>query len=109
MIALWTISSKTCSRSKRRYTNNFYVPLTMTEADQIVFDNATICHICKGPLDEKKVKDHDHSTGKFRGAAHNSCNLNYQVSNKIPVIFHNLKNYDGHLIVQELGKYRTQK
>src|SRR5436190_9120067 len=80
-------------------------PCSMTEIDKIVFENATLCHICKKPLNGDSVRDHDHRTGRFRGAAHNCCNLNYKESKKIPVIFHNLKNYDGHLIVQELGKY----
>jgi len=86
--------------------NDVNIPLIMTETDQIAFDNATVCHICRKPLNNTKVvRDHDHRTGKFRGASHNECNLNYQVSNKIPVIFHNSRNYDSHLIMQELGKY----
>src|SRR5436190_5007202 len=94
--------------------NNKYLELNMTEMDEIVFTNSTVCYICKEPFNEaikkyKKVRDHDHKTGSFRGAAHSICNLQYQTSNKIPVIFHNLKNYDGHLIVQELGKYMNNR
>src|SRR5436190_1613265 len=55
------------------------------------------------------VIDHDHRTGLYRGAAHNQCNLQYRVSKKIPVVFHNLQNYDGHLIVQELEKYMAAR
>ena len=36
-----------------------------------------------------KVRDHWHYTGKFRGTAHNFCNLRYKVDKKIPVVFHN--------------------
>ena len=50
--------------------------------------------------DDEKVRDHCHFTGKYRGAAHVKCNLDYSFRYfKIPVFFHNLKNYDGHLII----------
>ena len=55
--------------------------------------------------DDQKVRDHCHITGKFRGAAHWSCNINFQLTKKIPVIFHNLKGYDSHLIFSELNKF----
>ena len=45
-----------------------------------------------------KVKDHCHYTGKFRGAAHNICNLRY----KTP--FHNGSTYDYDFIIKQLAK-----
>ena len=51
-----------------------------------------------------KVRDHDHFSGEFRGAAHNGCNLAYRKVRKIPVFFHNLANYDGHIIFKHLSK-----
>ena len=48
-------------------------------------------------------------TGKFRGAAHNACNLNFKQARFLPVIFHNLKGYDGHLLIQSFGKFKDQK
>ena len=50
-----------------------------------------------------KVRDHDHFTGKFRGAAHKICNLKYKQADFVPVFFHNLAGYDSHLFVKNLG------
>ena len=70
------------------------------------FNQATHCHICEKELKNDRVRDHDHITGKYRGAAHSECNINYNYKNvKIPVVFHNLRGYDSHLIMQEMGKY----
>ena len=55
--------------------------------------------------DEEKVRDHCHVTGKIRGAAHWNCKINLQLTKKVPVIFHNLKSYDSHLIFSELHKF----
>ena len=51
-----------------------------------------------------KVRDHCHYTGKYRGAAHNICNLRYKVPKEIPVVFHNDSTYDYHFIIKELVK-----
>ena len=64
---------------------------------------STYCHICEGELLNDKVADHCHLTGKFRGAAHNKCNLEYRIPKFFPVIFHNLAGYDAHLFVKNLG------
>ena len=53
------------------------------------------------------VRDHCHVTGKYRGSAHQTCNLKLKISAeniKIPVVFHNLKGYDSHFIMNELGE-----
>ena len=55
--------------------------------------------------DEEKVRDHCHVTSKFRGAAHESCNLNFKLTKKVPVMFHNLRGYGSHLIFNELDKF----
>ena len=49
-----------------------------------------------------KVRDHCHSTGKYRGAAHSICNLRYKTPKEIPVVFHNSSTYDYHFIIEEL-------
>ena len=71
------------------------------EAEQ--FNKATKCWICKEDLGSDKVRDYCHFTGKYRGAAHNSCNLKYRKPKFIPVVFHNLSGYDSHLFIKKLG------
>ena len=62
------------------------------------------CSVCNKLFVDEKVCDHCHLTGKYRGTAHKSCNLNYRVPKFIPVIFHNLAKYDAHLFIKNLGK-----
>ena len=56
----------------------------------------------KNYINKRKVKDHCHYTGKFRGAAHSICNLNYNDQKEIPVIIHNAT-YDTHFILNQLA------
>ncbi|KAL4085217.1 hypothetical protein QTP88_027076 [Uroleucon formosanum] len=51
----------------------------------------------------KKVRDHDHLTGEYRGAAYSICNLNYQNPRFIPIVFHNFSGYDAHLFIKKFG------
>ena len=79
----------------------------MTDVDVEVYNKATKCYLCKSGFTKEnwKVRDHDHITGKFRGPACNNCNLQLQVDKTIPVVFHNLKGYDGPLMMRTLGQY----
>lgn len=74
----------------------------MTADDERIFQVSTHCHICNESFTSTsvKVRDHSHLSGRFRGAAHNSCNLNYQHPDFIPVYFHNLRGYDSQLLMQ---------
>ena len=81
--------------------------LIMSEEEEHLFQKSNSCWICKKLIDndEEKVRDHCHVTGKFRGAAHWNCNINFQLTKKVPVIFHNLRGYESHLIFNELDKF----
>ena len=78
-------------------------PLRLTEAEQKSFEEAKNCHICSKELKNDKVRDHCHFTGQYRGAAHNSCNLQCRKPLILPVIFHNLQGYDAHLFIKKLS------
>ena len=77
----------------------------MSEEEEHLFQQSNGCWICKKLIDHdnEKVRDHWNVTGKFRGAVHWSCNINFQLTKTVRVIFHNLKGYDSHLIFCELN------
>ena len=84
--------------------------MILTEEEKTNFEKARECWICKNPFEdgEKKVRDHCHYSGKFRGAAHNKCNLLFRKPKHVPVIFYNLSGYDSHLFIKHLGKTQSQ-
>ena len=92
-----------CKKVMKKFLNK---SLIMTEEEE-EFQSSNTCWICEKLIedDDEKVRDHCHITGKFRGAAHWSCNINFQLTKKVPVIFHNLRGYDSHLIFNELNKF----
>ena len=92
--------------------------IPLTKEEKINYNDQKVCYICKKEFDtidttkssslerkkHHKVRDHCHYTGKYRGAAHNICNLRYKVPKEIPVVFHNGSTYDYHFIIKELVK-----
>ena len=89
------------------YKKKKMIPLTTEE--KIYHNKQKICYICKKEFDisnkkHHKVRDHCHYTGKYRGAAHNICNLRYEVPKEIPIVFPNGSTYDYHFIIKELVK-----
>lgn len=76
----------------------------LSPAEQAEFDAATRCHICERILGEEEptVRDHDHLTGLYIGAAHRTCNLLRQEKMRIPLFCHNAANYDSHFILSAL-------
>ena len=88
---------------------HFNKPLVMTEDDEQRFRTMDGCYICGIKYTDKdvRVRDHCHITGKFRGSAHQECNLKLRIKPediKIPVTFHNLRGYDSHFIMQQIGE-----
>ena len=72
------------------------------------------CHICNEEFiydkenetyrESCKVRGHCNYTGKYRGAAHSKCNLQYKLPKEMPVVFHNVSKYDYHFIINKLAK-----
>jgi hypothetical protein len=83
----------------------------MRPQDEEAFSNEKECYICHKFFkeNEHKVRDHDHLTGFYRGAAHNGCNLLLRTQYKIPVFFHNFRGYDSHLLVWGFEHRSTKK
>ena len=83
------------------------VPMIFDDAVRKLYNAQTECYACGKPFSEengfKKVRDHCHFTGKFRGALHSKCNLRLQKTKTIPVFFPNLEGYDSHLFVKRLA------
>ena len=84
---------------------HFNKNLIMTVKEEERFQSNNICWLCEKLIEDEKVRDHCHLTGKFRGAVHWSCNINLQLTKKVPVIFHNLRSYGSHLIFHELKNF----
>ena len=89
--------------------------ISLTKEEKIYHNEQEICYTCKKEFDTNgkknyKVRDHCHYTGKYRGAAHNICNLRYKIPKEIPVVFHKFpisrsgSIYDYHFIIKELVK-----
>ena len=82
--------------------------LEINQEEEVRFQLAEECWLCEQPFTEgtelRKVRDHDHLRGKYRGAAHNICNINckQRSSSFVPIFAHNFSGYDCHLIFEEL-------
>ena len=92
---------KYCKKIMKKHFNK---NLIMTEEEEHLLQENSNFWICI-KLTDNDVRDHCHVTGKFRGAANWDCNINFQLTKKVPVIFHNLKGYDSHLIFSELNTF----
>ena len=95
---------KYCRKVMNKHFNK---NLIMSEKEEHLFPQSNSCWICRKLIDndEEKVRDNYHVTGKFRDVAHGSCNINLKLTKKVPVIFHNLRGFDSHLIFSELDKF----
>ena len=77
--------------------------MKLTKEDKYDFEYSTCCSSCKHPFEEGDIRcrDHDHRTGKYRGATHQKFNINYFFNRYVPVVFHNLRGYDSHFIIKQ--------
>ena len=84
--------------------------IALTEEEKESYENEQLCHICDKEFytdnnkEMRKVRDHCHYTGKYRGSAHSKSNLNYQIVKEIPVLFHNGSVCDYHFIIKYLAR-----
>lgn len=81
-------------------------PLEMTEEEKQSHRLATRCHICKQPLEDDIVRDHDHISGKYMGAAHNRCNFLRRECKKLVGFAHNFSGYDSHIVMKAVADYQ---
>ena len=95
------------------YEKKEMIPLTDEEKES--YENQDVCYICEKEFCTNKnnkkefksyckVRDHCHYTGKYRGAAHSSCNLRYKIPKEIPLVFHTGSTYDYHFTIKKLAK-----
>ena len=95
---------KSCKKVMKKH---FDKNLIMCEEVEHLFQQSNSCWICKKLIDNdnEKARYHCHVTGKYRGAAQWSCNVNLPLTKNVPVIFHNLRGYDSYLIFCDLDKF----
>ena len=93
-----------CKKVMKRHFNK---NLIMSEEEEEQFRLSNTCWICEKLIDNvnEKLRHHCYVNDKFRGVAHWSCNKNLQLTKSVPVIFHNLRGYDSHLISDELKSF----
>ena len=102
------LEEQMCIRKLFKHYKYNPTQMNMTEQEKIHFKQQRNCHICDRAMGNDRRRDHCHITGVYRGAAHNECNLNYKFKGQIPVVFHNLRSYDAHLIMQAVGSLSTK-
>ena len=94
-----TFCDRIIAEARRLYRSAPQKPMEeLTKDEKREYANSKECHICfkEFSLEDRKVRDHCHYTGKYREAAHSSCNLMYRIPR-----------YDAHLFIKELAKHTT--
>ena len=96
----------------KKVYERFKEPVKMVFDDdaRASYDRAAVCYVCKEGFvnnseTRRKVRDHCHFTGRYRGALHSECNLKLkQRPFVIPVFAHNMSGYDSHMFVKLLAE-----
>ena len=88
----------------------FFTEEKLPVKDEEKLQSSSKCWLCKKLFtdEDKKVSDHNHITEKYRGQAHSNCNINFKLNKNVPMIFYNLRGYDGHLIMEEITQFRLE-
>lgn len=93
---------KWCKPLRKPYTR-----AKLNDEEKQSFAGASECHLCNKPFGPDKMGYQCRLTGVYRGAAHSACNVQLSIKpykTKVPIVIHNLRGYDGHLIMQAIGK-----
>ena len=87
---------------KKHFNKN----LIMSEEEE-QFQLSNTCWICAKLIDgdDEKLRDHCRINKKFRDVAYWNCKINQQLTQKVPVIFQNLRSYESHLLFCEINKF----
>ena len=83
----------------------------MTQEGVEDYEFIIICRFCEKKVVSDKIRYYCHLTGKNRGPAHNTCNINVtqKQSNFITFVFHNCSNYDCHLFLKKVVDKKNGK
>ena len=83
--------------------------ILLTDEEYKSYEEQNVCYICTKEFSDddddankkyQKVRDHCYYTRKYRGAAHNICNLRYKTPKEISILFHNGSACDYHFIIK---------
>ena len=76
-----------------------------------IIEKTIFVDFVKKNIESDKVRDHCHLTGKNRGPAHNTCNMNVEQKDSIfiPFAFHNFSKYDCHMFFKRLVDFEKTK
>ena len=94
--------------------------IPLTDEENKSYEEQNVCYICTKEFSDddaddddddddankkyQKVRDHCYYTRKYRGAAHNICNLRYKTPKEISILFHNGSACDYHFIIKQLAE-----
>ena len=94
---------------KNNHEKKKIIPLAKEE--EHIHKKKKVSYICRKPFSDnsenrkyRRVRDHYNYTGKYRGDAHDICNLRYHIPREVSVVFHNGPKYDYHFIIKELAE-----
>lgn len=86
-------------------------PMKITPEEEQAFQESSCCSVCHRAFSDKrhKVRDHNHFTGAYRGPTCDPCNKSMKNPKRIPIYFHNLKGFDGHLIIKAIQRLMSDQ